>query len=1128
MLHLLLGRSGSGKTAALLEAVRAEARGAGRSMLLLVPETASHMTERAAAEALGDRAGELCEVVTFRRLTNRIFAAAGGLALHAPDDGARILLMYGAFERMRRSAKVYTHLPRSCSTIGSFLSFYDECAAGCAAPERLSELSGQCGGTLSDKLRDLSVLFTFYEEGVRASLADPRDALERAAAAAERCGFFRERVVLLDGFEGFTPLERQLLDVILTQSPEVYAAFTGDSLSADEDSVFARPMRTAMRLVRSAEERGHRVRSETCTKRAPRTPSLDYLEEHLEDYGASSFEGDPRGVRLYTAKTAESECRAVAAALRELVRTRELRWRDCAVVTPDLAGYAQTLTATFERMDIPCFLSEKTDLLATPVCALAVSALEAAAGGMETEDVLACLKTGLVPLAHEDIDELENYVLKYRIRSFSPDAPWTGHPDGLACDFDSESTARLERLNVIRSLVRAPLAALRDGIAGVSPAIEKARALYHFLESVGLPELCRTRMEDAEDPAESDLYRQLWEVLCRALDSFADALGERTVDVRTFVSLFRLALEQYSVGVIPPSIDRVHIGSLESLVSRRVKAVFVPGLTDAAYPGASESRGVLSDDEREQLDALGLELSHTPEREEAARRFAFYEAVSRPDLLLWLSCPSGADISESPVLSRIRLLLPGVPQETEPAVLQPADARLSVPQTALEAVLEGRAQGAEAWLAREPFSGRLERARRGAALPRGPVQSEALRRALYGARPRLSATGVDLFFSCRYRYFARSGLRLDERRPADFDAPQVGAFLHFVLEHTAREVRERMNGWRHASRADVIACGRRWSEVYAEEKLHISRAGARMRFLYARVRDSLDRLLGDLCDEFSVCLFEPMDFELSFSAHDALGSVEIPLPGGGAAVLSGKVDRVDGFLHNGTLYFRVVDYKSAARAFSYTEIAAGIGMQLLLYLFVLEERAARYRALHPELPPGTPLSPAGVLYAPIGSPVVTLAQAPEDDPEAAREAAAKRSARSGLFTDDPEILRAMDPSGRGQCIPVRFTSAGALRADAPVAAPEQFQDLRRHVEAMLSSMGTSLASGDNEARPTRDISGRLFCETCRFRSVCRFDPDSEPVHRLSSLGRADFFAQLAGETAEPSAEKEEENHARME
>ena len=52
--------------------------------------------------------------------------------------------------------------------------------------------------------------------------------------------------------------------------------------------------------------------------------------------------------------------------------------------------------------------------------------------------------------------------------------------------------------------------------------------------------------------------------------------------------------------------------------------------------------------------------------------------------------------------------------------------------------------------------------------------------------------------------------------------------------------------------------------------------------------------------------------------------------------VTGKVDRVDGWLKNGKLYLRVVDYKTGKKAFDLADVRYGLGIQMLLYLFALQ------------------------------------------------------------------------------------------------------------------------------------------------------------------------------------------------
>lgn len=65
------------------------------------------------------------------------------------------------------------------------------------------------------------------------------------------------------------------------------------------------------------------------------------------------------------------------------------------------------------------------------------------------------------------------------------------------------------------------------------------------------------------------------------------------------------------------------------------------------------------------------------------------------------------------------------------------------------------------------------------------------------------------------------------------------------------------------------------------------------------------------------------------------------MPPGGDGLLTGKIDRVDTYEKDGTTYFRIVDYKTGRKDFSYTDLLYGKDLQMLLYLFALQETRKR-------------------------------------------------------------------------------------------------------------------------------------------------------------------------------------------
>lgn len=47
---------------------------------------------------------------------------------------------------------------------------------------------------------------------------------------------------------------------------------------------------------------------------------------------------------------------------------------------------------------------------------------------------------------------------------------------------------------------------------------------------------------------------------------------------------------------------------------------------------------------------------------------------------------------------------------------------------------------------------------------------------------------VERLRSCHFAYFMEYGLKAKARRAAAFDAPQIGTFLHYLLEHVTKDV----------------------------------------------------------------------------------------------------------------------------------------------------------------------------------------------------------------------------------------------------------------------------------------------------------------------------------------------------
>ena len=1079
MLKLILGRAGSGKTARLLDGVCEG--GAKRPQVLLVPEQASHEMERRLCARGGDGASLYAEVLSFTRLAGRVAAQAGGLARPVLDGGGRMLLLYRALREASGGLKGYALPARRPAFLTGLLATVDELKSYRVPPEELARAGEEQGGLQGEKLRDLALICGAYDGLLAGAALDPMDRLTRLAEQLGECGWGAGVDLWVDGFTDFTAQQEEVLRRLLPRAHQTAVALTCSALDG-EDELFAAGRRTARRLIRLAEEAGVPVSVEElgASRRFPAGSPLAYLEENLfADRPRSSPPPAGEAVTLFRGSGPRGEVEWAAASILALLRSGEYRLRDIAVTARDMGEYGHLIESVFRRYGVPVFLARPGDILSKPVMTLVSCALEIAARGYEYDSLFRLLKTDLTDLSGEDRDLLENYALKWDIRgSRWTGADWTMHPAGYGRKFTPEDRALLDRLNAARRRVTAPLERLRKNADLTGEG--QVKALYRYLEEVELPRKLEERAAALTREGElalADEYGQLWDILCLAMEQCAALLGEADLGREEFARLFRLVLSQYDVGSIPVSLDRVTAGEMPRIVNREVRVLFLLGADDGSLPARSGETGLLTDEDRDLLADYGLRLAPRWEDRLAREMTIVYAACAQPSRRLYVAwSPAGADGGErraSFLVNRLRRLFPDL-REGEEADLREA-IRLSAPGPAAE--LAGRDEALREELRALPgLRPLMDRLDRSARWVRGALSPGAVS-ALYGSRIPMSASRLDRYNACHFSYFMQFGLKAEPRSPAGFRAPEYGTFVHAVLEQVLTAARE------EGGPAALTPERRRELTRQAVERYVAGELGGlegqtpRFRYLFRRLRRAVDQVVDQVLDELAASDFQPISFELGFGEKGDLPPVTVE-NGGVQVRISGFVDRVDGWVHDGRLYLRVVDYKTGRKSFDLTEIWNGMGLQMLLYLFTLQDEGEALYHL--------PVEPAGVLYLPAREAVVEGSARMSE--EERRRLVDRQLRRHGLILDDPAVLEAMERPGEGgpRFLPVRVNRAGEITGESLVSA-QRLGRLKLHTERILREVCRELAAGKITADPFWRGEQSNACRYCDYAAACHFE-----------------------------------------
>ncbi len=1054
MLTLLLGKDWKANRSQILNRIAEDVRRERGGRILMVPELISHDTERRLSQIAGDTASRFAEVLSFTRLASRVADSVGHAAKECLDNGGRVVAMASAARQLHSVLKAYAAVETQPEFLRNLVDAVDEFKRCCVTSQALRDAAGMTEGSLAQKLEELSMLQDAYDGLCARGKKDPRDQMTWLLEQLKDSSFAEEHVFYIDGFPDFSRQHMEILEYLILVSPEVVISLNCD-VPGSGKMAFQKAGRTALELRELGERLGIQVNIETVS------PLPSPLEKILDQLFQGKIRklASPEVLSVCRTETVSQECTAAAERVMALVSSGA-RYRDIAVVCGDIGTYGNTLNMAFQRCGIPLYLSGTEDILERSVILAVLAAMDAALGGFEQRDVIRYLKSMVSPLSLDICDKVENYGILWGIQGNKWLSQWENHPRGLGEDFTREDVLLLEELNEARKLALEPLARLRDGFRRAASLRDQVQALYSYMKDISLSSRLSTiaqQMDADGDNKSAQVLNQLWEILVNALEQLYDVLGDTVWDSDTFVRLIRLLLSQYDVGTIPTVLDSVTAGAVSAMRCQQVKHLVVLGALEGSIPGYGGASGVLSDQERAALRKLGVYLNEGSLDGLQTELAEIYGVFCGAEETVTVFCPAG---QPSFLYRRLCEMADGESQ---------ADSSLGgALRDSLEAgayLARWDAEAAAESLGLKEVYGQMIKCRDHTL---GRISGENIT-GLYGELLRLSASQIDRLAECRLSYFLKYGLRAQERKPASIDPAEFGTYVHAVLEKTVSRVME-LGGFRKVSLEQTQQLAEGFSKEYAQERFR-QLDTQRVQYLFQRNWRELSMIVEEVWTELNNSDFLPAEFELHFGDGGKLPAVQIP---GGQlmAQLTGFVDRVDIWQGEDAAYYRVVDYKTGKKDFDYCDVFNGLGLQMLLYMFALEDNGGFDSARE--------LLPAGVQYFPARAPFVSAdGVLSEEEAGAMRE---KLWKRRGLLLRNEEVLHAMEAEKTLGRLPCSLKKDGSLSGD--LADTRQLKQLKRYLFKLLGNMVDEIASGQVAPNPYTRGTSHDACAFCPYGSVC--------------------------------------------
>lgn len=1111
-LRFYFGPSGSGKSHRIYEEImQRAAQEPGRNFLIIVPDQFTMQTQKDLVMR-SDRGGILnIDVLSFGRLSHRILEEVGTKEMPVLDDTGKSLVLQKIAADLKEQLPAMGSLLHKQGYIHEVKSAISEFMQYGISTQDMDKLiaSAEKRGALAMKLRDLKTLYRGFQDYIRDHFITTEETLDVLRRSLVKSKILQGSVVVFDGFTGFTPIQNRLIQELMRVCEETIVTVTigakEDPYQMDgEQKLFHLSKKTVADLVKLAAEvtRGEDVFVKGGPNRFTEAPALCYLEQNLFRYQYEPYTEKQREIRMFEALSPREEVHQTALYIRKLIREEGLTYRDIAVVIGDLEGYASYVETEFGQLEIPCFLDRTRGIVLNPMIEYIKSALQLYIKDFSYDTVFHFLRSGMADISREEIDELENYVIRTGARGYRTYSRlFTRRTEEMQQGSGQEDTERaeetLEHLNRIRQQFADTVEILH--MAPRAKAGEYVEHLYDFLEQNQVQQKLlnyQQQFEQEGDLAKAREYAQIYRLVMDLLDQIYELLGEEEISQQEFADILEAGFGEITVGTIPQNVDRIVVGDMERTRLKQVKVLFFLGVNDGNIPKNASKGGIISDMDREFLIESGTEMAPSPRQQMYIQRLYLYLNMTKPSERLYLSYAKvnsdGKGIRPSYLIDTVRKLFPQL------AVEYPQN-RSRIEQ------IEGRQEGAR-YLAeelREYADGTLREEERqdfylmyrayeadpesrdrltAAAFRRYKESglSRIVARALYGRQLENSVSRLETYAACACRHFLQYGLSLQEREEFGFEVSDMGNVYHAVLENFAGKLAESGRTWwdfdeNFATQA-IKEAVEGYAATYGETVLYSS---ARNEYAITRMSRILTRTVLTLQQHLKQGSFQPDDYELSFRFAEDLDSIHVDLSEEEKMHLQGRIDRIDVSEDAEHVYVKVIDYKSGNKKFDLAALYYGLQLQLVVYMNAAMELESRK---HPD----KEIVPAALLYYHIDDP--TIETPVELTQEQINEEILAKLRMNGVVNSDPAVVERLDRflQDKSKVIPVEKKKDGSFSARSGILSREEMQLVSSYVDTKIRKIGREILDGKIAANPY-EKGNEEACTYCAYKKVCGFD-----------------------------------------
>ena len=1087
-LKIIYGRAGTGKSEYCYKEIAKKIKEENK-ILVITPEQFSFTAEKKLMESIDTEAVLNAEVVTLSRMAYRVINEIGGITETNLSKCGKAMLIYSILNNNKKNLKFLGKTDENVDMADTAITEFKK--HGISVEMLAQEIDKQQDIYLKNKLQDMHTIYENFEEQIAGKYIDETDLLTILAENVDKTDMFKNNLIYIDEFAGFTSQEYEIIKKLVQIAKQVTITINTDELhdikNPDTDIFYSNQI-TVNKLLEVAKNCDIKVEEIKLEKTYRfKTPELKYLEQNLYENRYHKYGENVENLKLFLAKNQYSEIEEVAKNILKLVRDEVYRYRDISIITKNIETYSSLARAIFDKYEIPIFIDENRDLNQNIVIQYILAILEIFIKNWSYEAVFNYIKTGFSNIEEDDMFKLERYCLKWGIKQNK----WK--KEFVYGKSEEKDKAEIERLEQIRKDFVGPLINLKKEMDENKTAEGISKAIYKFLVEQKIAEKVEKKIEELNEIGQIDLaneYESSLQTIIEILDEIVLVFKDDKITIDKYAQILKVGFKNSSLTKIPGTQDQVILGDVDSSRSHKVKAIFIIGLNDGVFPSVNKDEGFLNDSDREILKQDGIELAKGTIDRLYEDNFNIYKAFTTAEEKLYLLYSSsdiqGKALRPSMLINKIKKMYPELKEQSD--VVESKSEILNKKTTYEELInniskLKEQDQIEKIWYyiydyykKDTDWNEKLQQSLKGLNYTNIPekIEQENIDK-LYGNTLTTSISKLERYRSCPFSYYLQYGLKIKPQEELKIQTLNTGTFIHEVIDEFFGNVKEagiELAEITDEQLAEII--NKIIDEKLGQSKNYIFTSTAKYRALVVRLKKIITKALKYIIETIVQSRFELLGTELEFGEKGKYKPIRLTLEDGKKVEIIGKIDRIDTAQGKDGKYLRIIDYKSSIKNIDLNEMYAGLQIQLLTYL----DAACKEEDL----------MPAGILYFSMLEQMIKSDRRMEQ--EEIEEKIRANFKMKGLILADVKVVKLHDKNlekGASNLVPAYIDKEGNLsdKKTSGVTA-EQFADLQKYMYVVIKQISKEILGGNIDLKPYYKDK-KTPCKYCDYKSICGFN-----------------------------------------